>query len=97
MTGNNEPEYVPAVPAFIARILTLEKKKEVQERGGEKMMEREKATDKEQETALVFAATMIMQQVCDNPKLSIPQCAKLRKWAEILSDLADEKTDKELN
>ncbi len=34
MTGNNAPEYIPAVPAFIARILTLEKKKEVQERGG---------------------------------------------------------------
>lgn len=26
--------------------------------------------EKETETALIFAATIIMQQVCDNPKLS---------------------------
>jgi transcriptional accessory protein Tex/SPT6 len=45
--------------------------------------------DKETETALIFAATIIMQQVCDNPKLSGRQRDKMRKWAGILSDLAD--------
>lgn len=26
MTGDNDPQYIPSVPAFIAEILTLEKK-----------------------------------------------------------------------
>ena len=47
--------------------------------------------DKNTETALVFAATIIMQQVCDNPKLSGRQRDKMRKWARLLIDLADEK------
>ena len=45
--------------------------------------------NKETETALVFAATIIMQQVCDNPKLLRRQRDKMRKWAGILRDLAD--------
>ena len=44
--------------------------------------------EKETETALIFAATIIMQQVCDNPKLSRRQRDKMRKWAGILKDLA---------
>ena len=47
--------------------------------------------DKNTETALVFAATIIMEQVCDNPKLSEKQRDKMRKWARLLIDLADEK------
>ena len=45
--------------------------------------------DKETETALIFAATIIMQQVCDNPKLSRRQRDKMRRYALILKDLAD--------
>ena len=48
-----------------------------------------KMMDKNTETALVFAATIIMEQVCDNPKFSEKQRDKMRKWAGILSDLAD--------
>ena len=51
--------------------------------------------NKETETALVFAATIIMQQVCDNPKLLRRQRDKMRKWAGILSGLADKETSNE--
>ena len=51
--------------------------------------------NKETETALIFAATIIMQQVCDNPKLSGRQRDKMRKWAGILSGLADKETSNE--
>ncbi|MDD3231703.1 MAG: hypothetical protein PHE09_21215 [Oscillospiraceae bacterium] len=51
--------------------------------------------DKETETALIFAATIIMQQVCDNPKLSRRQRDKMRKWAVILRDLADKEASNE--
>jgi transcriptional accessory protein Tex/SPT6 len=50
-----------------------------------------KMMDKNTETALVFAATIIMEQVCDNPKFSEKQRDKMRKWARLLIDLADEK------
>lgn len=49
--------------------------------------------NKETEAALVFAATVIMQQVCDNPKLSGRQRDKMRKWAGILRDLADKEEE----
>lgn len=45
--------------------------------------------DKETKTALIFAATIIMQEVCENPKLSKSQRDKMRKYALILKGLAD--------
>ena len=49
--------------------------------------------NKETEAALVFAATIIMQQVCDNSKLSEAQRDKMRKYAHTLIDLADKKEE----
>lgn len=49
--------------------------------------------NKETETALIFAATIIMQQVCDNSKLSEAQRDKMRKYAHTLIDLADKKEE----
>lgn len=45
--------------------------------------------DKETETALIFAAAIIMQEVCGNPNLSKAQRDKMRKYALILKGLAD--------
>ena len=53
------------------------------------MKKEEKIRDKETETALIFAATIIMQEVCENPNLSRAQCDKMRKYALILKGLAD--------
>ena len=51
--------------------------------------------NKEAEAALVFAATIIMKQVCDNSKLSESQRDKMRKYARTLIDLADKKASDE--
>ena len=51
--------------------------------------------DRETETALIFSATIIMQQVCDNSKLSESQRDKMRKYARTLIDLADKKASNE--
>lgn len=49
--------------------------------------------EKETETALIFAATIIMQQVCGNSRLSKAQRDKMRKWAGILIGLANKKEE----
>ena len=54
---------------------------------------RQSMMDKETETALVFAATIIMQQVCSNQRLSKAQRDKMRKYALILKGLADKKEE----
>ena len=51
--------------------------------------------DKETKTALLFAATIIMQQVCSNRGLSKAQRDKMRRYALILKDLADKETSNE--
>lgn len=51
--------------------------------------------DKETKTALIFAATIIMQEVCGNSKLSKAQRDKMRKYALILKDLADKEAPNE--
>ena len=50
---------------------------------------RQSIMDKETETALIFAATIIMQQVCSNQRLSKAQRDKMRRYALILKGLAD--------
>lgn len=59
------------------------------------MKKEEKIMDKETKTALIFAATIIMQEVCENPKLSKSQRDKMRKYALILKGLADKEAANE--
>ena len=54
---------------------------------------RQSIMDKETETALIFAATVIMQQVCSNQRLSKAQRDKMRRYALILKGLADKKEE----
>lgn len=51
--------------------------------------------NKETEAALIFAATIIMQQVCSNQRLSKAQRDKMRRYALILKDLADKEASNE--
>lgn len=45
--------------------------------------------EKETKTALIFAATIIMQEVCGNPRLQKADRDKMRNYALILKGLAD--------
>lgn len=51
--------------------------------------------DKETKTALIFAAALIMLEVCGNSELSKAQGDKMRKYALILKDLADKEASNE--
>ena len=59
------------------------------------MNKEEKIMDKETKTALIFAATIIMQEVCGNSKLSKAQRDKMRKYALILKGFADKEAPNE--
>ena len=45
--------------------------------------------DKETETALICAATILMQEVCYNTKLSKADRDKMRRYALILKNIAE--------
>lgn len=51
--------------------------------------------DKETRTALIFGATIIMQEVCKNPRLSKAQHDKMRNYALILKGLAEKEAPNE--